>query len=121
MSDDCNAIMKIIKGRRSIRRFKSKPVEREKIETLLEAARWAPSAGNAQPWDFIIITDSRTIQGLKTVMTGVMGNMKEGPVLILVCSNRNSLVEIRHRVCPSEHPPLRTLHGPRGVRHRRFR
>jgi nitroreductase len=89
MSDDCNAIMKIIKGRRSIRRFKSKPVEREKIETLLEAARWAPSAGNAQPWDFIIITDSRTIQGLKTVMTGVMGNMKEGPVLILVCSNRN--------------------------------
>jgi len=56
---------------------------------LLEAARWAPSAGNAQPWEFMVISDDEQIQYLKTVMTGVMGNMKLGPVLICMCVNRD--------------------------------
>jgi nitroreductase len=50
-------ILKIIQNRRSIRRFSSEPVEREKIVTCIEAARLAPSAENVQPWRFIIIDD----------------------------------------------------------------
>lgn len=42
--------------RRSIRRFQDRPVKREQLEKLLEAARWAPSAGNLQPWVFVVVT-----------------------------------------------------------------
>ncbi|MDD5401722.1 MAG: nitroreductase family protein [Dehalococcoidales bacterium] len=46
-----------LKARRSIRKYSPQPVEREKIDQCLEAARLAPSACNAQPWKFIIIDD----------------------------------------------------------------
>ncbi len=42
--------------RRSIRRFERQPVSRDQLEKLLEAARWAPSAGNLQPWVFVAVT-----------------------------------------------------------------
>ncbi|RLE62491.1 MAG: nitroreductase family protein [Thermoprotei archaeon] len=52
----CN-ILEIIKSRRSIRKFRPNPIPRELIEKILEAARWAPSAHNAQPWRFVVIRD----------------------------------------------------------------
>jgi nitroreductase len=54
-----------IKDRRSIRRYKSLPVEEEKLERILESARIAPSAGNRQPWHFIIIKDNDVKKQLK--------------------------------------------------------
>lgn len=49
--------MKEIVSRRSIRKFKSTPVEEEKLMAVLEAARLAPSGNNSQPWRFLVITD----------------------------------------------------------------
>ena len=46
-----------IRFRRSIRAYEERPVEREKIEKLLECARLAPSAKNRQEWRFIVVTD----------------------------------------------------------------
>jgi nitroreductase len=88
MSAEFDSLMKIIKERRSIRRFKQDTIPMETIRMLIEAARWAPSSGNSQPWEFVIITDKEMIHNLKTVMTGVMGNIKEGPLLICICTNR---------------------------------
>ena len=48
---------RVIYRRRSIRLYKNKPVSREVIHRLLEAARFAPSAGNGQPWKFIVVTN----------------------------------------------------------------
>lgn len=45
-----------IKGRRSYRTFSNKPVETEKLDKILEAAHWAPSPANNQPWEFIVIS-----------------------------------------------------------------
>ena len=45
---------KLIKNRRSTRKFKDTPVEDEKIEQIVEAARWAPSGLNNQPWRFYL-------------------------------------------------------------------
>lgn len=45
-----------VKGRRSIRKFKSKEVSQEIIREILEASRWAPSWGNTQAWEFYVIT-----------------------------------------------------------------
>jgi len=54
----------LLKFRRSVRGFENKPVPRELIEKVLEAARWAPSGGNAQPWEFIVVENRETIQQL---------------------------------------------------------
>jgi nitroreductase len=45
-----------IRNRRSIRKFKDSPVDREKIEELLECAQWAPSGMNRQNWFFVVVT-----------------------------------------------------------------
>jgi len=50
-------VLEAIKTRRSIRRYKKAPVSEEAIEKILEAGRWAPSASNLQPWEFITFTD----------------------------------------------------------------
>jgi nitroreductase len=49
--------LELIKLRQSVRKYSDKPVEREKIERCIEAARLAPSACNAQPWKYIIIDE----------------------------------------------------------------
>jgi F420 biosynthesis protein FbiB-like protein len=50
-------LFRIIKYRRSIRKYQNKPVPRGLIEEVLVAAGWAPSAHNAQPWRFIVLTE----------------------------------------------------------------
>jgi nitroreductase len=50
-------LFKAIKERRSCRSFLAEPVSEEIIETVLDAAAWAPSPMNAQPWNFIVITN----------------------------------------------------------------
>jgi nitroreductase len=47
----------LVKTRQSVRKYLDKPVEREKIERCLEAARLAPSASNSQPWEFIVVDE----------------------------------------------------------------
>lgn len=56
--------MQEIMNRRSIRKFLNKPVEKEKIERLLRAAMQAPSAGNQQPWEFIVVEDRQALDRL---------------------------------------------------------
>lgn len=51
-------ILTAIKGRRSCRTFLSEPIPEETIEKILEAAVWAPSAANNQPWEFIVILNN---------------------------------------------------------------
>ena len=48
-------VMEAIKGRRSIRKYSDKEVDKELIIQCLEAARWAPSASNRQPWHFVVV------------------------------------------------------------------
>ncbi len=47
----------LVKKRQSVRRYDSRPVESEKLEQCLEAARLAPSASNSQPWTFVVVND----------------------------------------------------------------
>lgn len=48
----------LVQKRQSVRRYSPQPVEKEKVERCLEAARMAPSACNAQPWTFIVVDDA---------------------------------------------------------------
>ena len=46
----------LLQGRRSVRQFELRPVSREQLEQIVEAARWAPSPHGRQPWRFVILT-----------------------------------------------------------------
>jgi len=50
-------ILKLIKTRRSVRKFKSKDVDKGIIDEILEAGRWAPSGLNNQPWKFMVLEE----------------------------------------------------------------
>lgn len=52
-------MLELIKTRRSIRRYKKEAVPEDLVKKILEAGRWAPSAGNSQPWEFIILRDEK--------------------------------------------------------------
>ena len=52
-------ILTAIKERRSCRNFSDEPIERETLEKILDAATWAPSPLNAQPWSFVVIAGSK--------------------------------------------------------------
>lgn len=58
----------LLRNRRSIRRYSAQPVDPDLIEKLLEAAIWAPSAHNRQPWRFCVVTSSATKQQLSKRM-----------------------------------------------------
>lgn len=69
--------------RRSIRKYLDTPVEAEKVMTILEAGRWAPSASNRQAWHFIVIRDAEMRKALaKAHPYGRF--MAESPVVIVV-------------------------------------
>lgn len=57
-----------IRGRRSLRRYAAQPVPAELVERLLEAAHWAPSAHNRQPWRFVLLHDLATRRRLAEAM-----------------------------------------------------
>lgn len=78
--------MSIILNRRSIRQYKDRPVEKEKLTRIIKAGMQAPSAHNAQPWEFILITDAKAREALSQ-MSQYANFAKAAPVLILTCVN----------------------------------
>jgi len=78
--------MEEIFERRSIRKYQSKKVESEKIDRLLEAAVSAPSAGNEQPWHFIVIKDIKRLNHLAEIHPYAK-MLKEAPLAIAVCAD----------------------------------
>jgi coenzyme F420-0:L-glutamate ligase / coenzyme F420-1:gamma-L-glutamate ligase len=60
----------LARGRRSVRAFDDRPVPRHALETLLEAARWAPSPHGRQPWRFVVLTRPELKEQLAEAMGG---------------------------------------------------
>jgi len=80
-------LLEAIKGRRSIRAFKSQDVPEEIVEKLVDAARHAPSAGNIQPWEFVIARKPDTKK--KLAQAAHQAFVEEAPVVIVVCADEN--------------------------------
>lgn len=79
-------VFEAIRARRSVRRYASDPVSDEVLKELLSAAILAPSAGNAQPWRFIVVRDLELRKGLVSAAYG-QGFLAEAPVVIVVCAD----------------------------------
>ena len=90
-------VLEAIKTRRSIRRQKPDPIDDKTVETVLEAAHWAPSWHNTQCWRFIVVRDSRIKVELANILNKIERDDKlldnpatkaviQAPVLIVACA-----------------------------------
>ncbi len=77
-----------IKGRRSIRKYRNQPISDEIITQLIEAATYAPSAGNIQPWHFIIAKNPAVKEQLAEAAYH-QAQVEQAPVVIVVCADEN--------------------------------
>lgn len=68
-----------LRSRRSVRRFKDKPIEQDILQRLIEAARYAPSASNAQPVVWRVITDAQRVQTIAGEVIGWMRGLIADP------------------------------------------
>jgi nitroreductase/NAD-dependent dihydropyrimidine dehydrogenase PreA subunit len=72
--------VQFLRSRRSIRFYKDKPVEREKIQRLIEVARYAPTAGNMQPVKWLVLTDKTVIHELASkIIDWIRQFLKDNP------------------------------------------
>jgi len=78
--------LEALKTRRSIRAFTSRPVSMDVVRELIQAAMHAPSAGNEQPWHFLIITDREILDHVPDYHP-YAGMLSEAPVAVLVCGD----------------------------------
>lgn len=84
-------VFEAINKRRSIRKYKETPVEDEKLEMILEAARIAPSAANRQEWKFIVVKNKETREKLVEAANNQVF-VGEAPVIIVACSTESERV-----------------------------
>ncbi|HUU38174.1 MAG TPA: nitroreductase family protein [Candidatus Desulfaltia sp.] len=88
----------LVRGRRSVRRYLDRPVEREKVFACLEAARLAPSAENIQPWRFLVIDDPDIKERFSAAaFSGIYRFSRfaaKAPVLILILARPDLLANL---------------------------
>jgi nitroreductase len=85
----------VIRKRRSVRHFIDRDVSDEIVFKLLDAAHWAPTGGNSQPWEFILVRDranrkrlvDATFLGYMTKTGKPQSWILEAPVIIAACAN----------------------------------
>ena len=83
-----NEVLDAIMQRRSIYQFKPDAIPTEKITSILEAGRWAPSYANSQPWEFITVTDSKLKQEVVEIAKETMAahaGIEGAHVIIATC------------------------------------
>ena len=101
--------LQMVQARQSDRSYdKERPVEPEKLERVLEAARLAPSACNAQPWRFVVITDKELAQKAGKAAAGLGMNKfaKDAPVHILVVEESANITSLLGGKVKGKHFPL---------------
>jgi nitroreductase len=85
------SFLDLARSRRSVRRYQPEAVPEELLQQVLEAARWAPSAVNSQPWEFIVVADPAARQALYD-LAGVLGlkwkQLLEAPLVIVICARK---------------------------------
>ena len=78
--------MKEIFNRRSVRKYSNLPIEAEKMDKIIRAATQAPSAGNQQPWEFLVVQERELLEQLSLLST-YAGPIKESAAAIVLFGN----------------------------------
>ncbi|MBQ4386366.1 MAG: nitroreductase family protein [Prevotella sp.] len=91
-----NGMLETIMTRTSIRQYTDQPVEKEKIEAMLRAGMAAPTAVNAQPWHFVVVSDKAKLGELAAANPRA-GMLKSAPLAIVVCGDMTKAMEGKGR------------------------
>ncbi|MHC4646975.1 MAG: nitroreductase family protein [Planctomycetota bacterium] len=92
-------VIEAIRKRYSCRAYHDRPIEREKLETVLEAARLAPSAKNLQDWRFVVVTDKQTRRRLAEAANN-QRFLENAGAIIIACSNSDYVMRCNQPVAP---------------------
>jgi len=104
---DIDQFLELARKRRSIRKFKTDPVPEEYIEKILEAARWAMSGANGQPWEFIVVRDREIMRQLYEA-----GAESERQIALIEMSRTEEMRQPWYRDLPNTIPPSRFSDAP---------
>jgi nitroreductase len=77
----------LLRKRRSIRRFQDRPVEKEKIDMLMETVLRSPSSRGFNPWEFFVVTDPNVISRLSNAKPHGASFLKYAPLAVVVCAD----------------------------------
>lgn len=86
VGDSTAVVLNNIMTRTSIRAYQDRPIEDEKLEKLLRAAMAAPSAGNKQPWNFVVVKDKNILRAISANLN-TMKMAEKAPLAIIVCGD----------------------------------
>jgi nitroreductase len=92
-------VLEAIRKRYSCRAYQDKPIEQEKLDSILEAARLAPSAKNLQDWRFVVATDSQARRQVAET-TNRPGVFAKAGAIIAACSNSDYVMTCGQAVAP---------------------
>lgn len=100
--------LQLAASRQSDRAYEHRPVEREKLERILQAACLAPSACNAQPWKFVVVDDPELARRVGKAAAGLGMNQfaKEAPVHILIVEESMNLTSFLGAKIKDKYFPL---------------
>ena len=87
-----NSTIENIMTRASVRSYRDKVVEKDKIVTLLKAGMAAPSAADKRPWHFVVVTDRELLDGLAQANPNA-GFAKKAPLAIVVCGDMTKTLQ----------------------------
>ena len=76
---DYESFLKLVKNRRSIRDFKTDPIPDDFVDKIIEAARWAPSGFNSQPWEFVVVKKHELKESLVNIISEARGTPSGPP------------------------------------------
>ncbi len=88
--------LELIQKRQSDRKYTDKPVETEKLERCLEAARLAPSASNSQPWTFVVINEPELVEKVGKAARGPLSSFNmfasQAPVIVVIVMEKPKII-----------------------------
>lgn len=77
----------LLRSRRSVRQFENKPIEKEKIDVLIESMLRSPSSRSLNPWEFVVVSNPQILSDLAKAKAHGASFIKNAPLAIVVCGD----------------------------------
>jgi len=99
-------VVKVIKARRSVRKYKPESISADKLEIILEAARLAPSAGNRRPWRFVVVQEMSRKNAVAEAANNQVFMNDAAAIVVAVCDpevsprwyEKDTMIALEHMV-----------------------
>lgn len=122
---DYEEFLELVMKRRSVRNYKTDPIPLDFVKKILEAARWAPSGANSQPWEFVIVTRKEVKNKIVDIINKNLPHkrvkakgpkppegFKDAPVFIIVCGDIRKKILLPGTNYKMENQKIKSIENP---------